>query len=278
ENEVAATCTEEGSYDSVVYCTVCEEELSRESVTVPATGHTWNEGEVTTAATATTDGEMTYTCTVCGETKTETIAATGSPDNTQTQTVCDDLTEVPAGLADKYTTVEELTEDIISMVTASAGYTEENTAVYDVKLQISTDGGLTWVDATEENFPEGGITVTLPYPDGTDSSYDFTVVHMFAVTSARLGIVAGETESPAVTKGETTISFTLTGLSPVAIAWKEGAATETPASTTTATVEPTTTAASPNTGDDASIGLWLALAMACVCGLAVTVAAKKKKG
>lgn len=39
ENEVAATCTTAGSYDSVVYCSVCEEEISRETVNVPATGH-----------------------------------------------------------------------------------------------------------------------------------------------------------------------------------------------------------------------------------------------
>ena len=39
--------------------------------------HTWNEGEATTPATCTTDGVMTYTCTVCKATKTEVIAATG---------------------------------------------------------------------------------------------------------------------------------------------------------------------------------------------------------
>ena len=43
ENEVAATCTEAGSYDSVVYCAECGEEISRESVTVPALGHDWQE-------------------------------------------------------------------------------------------------------------------------------------------------------------------------------------------------------------------------------------------
>ena len=39
ENEVAATCTETGSYDNVVRCSVCGEELSRETVTVDALGH-----------------------------------------------------------------------------------------------------------------------------------------------------------------------------------------------------------------------------------------------
>ena len=39
ENEVDATCTEDGSYDNVVYCTICEAELSRETNTVDALGH-----------------------------------------------------------------------------------------------------------------------------------------------------------------------------------------------------------------------------------------------
>ena len=39
--------------------------------------HQWDEGEVTTAATCTTAGEKTYTCTVCNRTKTETLAALG---------------------------------------------------------------------------------------------------------------------------------------------------------------------------------------------------------
>ncbi len=40
--EDAATCTEDGSYDSVVYCSVCNDELSRTSITIPATGHTYD--------------------------------------------------------------------------------------------------------------------------------------------------------------------------------------------------------------------------------------------
>ena len=39
--------------------------------------HTWGEGMVTTEPTCTEDGVKTYTCSVCNETKTETITATG---------------------------------------------------------------------------------------------------------------------------------------------------------------------------------------------------------
>ncbi|MCD8119222.1 MAG: carbohydrate-binding domain-containing protein, partial [Lachnospiraceae bacterium] len=84
ENEVAATCTTDGSYESVVYCTECGAELSRETITVPATGHTPGEAvkENEKAATCTEDGsyESVVYCTECGEElsrETVTIPATG---------------------------------------------------------------------------------------------------------------------------------------------------------------------------------------------------------
>ena len=79
ENQVAATCTTDGSYDLVVYCTVCKTEISRETTTVDALQHSWNEGTVTTVPTCTTEGEKTYTCTRgnCSATKTETVNALG---------------------------------------------------------------------------------------------------------------------------------------------------------------------------------------------------------
>ncbi len=39
ENEVVATCTEDGSFDEVVYCSVCGEELKREHTIVQKLGH-----------------------------------------------------------------------------------------------------------------------------------------------------------------------------------------------------------------------------------------------
>lgn len=73
ENETAATCDLAGSYDSVVYCAVCGEELSRETVTVEASGHAWDDGTVKTEATCAQAGEVMYTCTLCGETRTESV-------------------------------------------------------------------------------------------------------------------------------------------------------------------------------------------------------------
>ncbi|MBQ7637463.1 MAG: hypothetical protein IJS90_01005, partial [Clostridia bacterium] len=58
ENEVAATCSSDGSYDSVVYCSVCEAELSRDPVNVPSDpdAHVWGEWAVSTPGTCTEDG------------------------------------------------------------------------------------------------------------------------------------------------------------------------------------------------------------------------------
>ena len=97
------------------------------------------------------------------------------------------------------------------------GVPSGNTAVYDVTLMISTDGGKTWVPATRGNFPAGGLTVTLPYPEGTNSSYRFTVVHMF--TTSDFGKTPGDTETPAVTNTSDGLRFTVTGLSPISVGW-----------------------------------------------------------
>ncbi len=75
DSAVAATCTATGLTEGS-HCSVCNTVLVAQK-TVAALGHAWDEGKVTTDPTATTEGVKTYTCTVCGETKTETIPATG---------------------------------------------------------------------------------------------------------------------------------------------------------------------------------------------------------
>ena len=70
ENNVAPDCVNNGSYDNVVYCTVCDAELSRETITVNALGHT--EGAEATCTTA-------QVCTVCNTTL---VAALGHTEGT----------------------------------------------------------------------------------------------------------------------------------------------------------------------------------------------------
>ena len=105
ENETKATCKEDGSYEEVVYCKVCKEELSRDKKIEKATGHsfgewisknelehqricqhdkshveteshTWDEGKITREPQGGEAGVKTYTCTVCGGKKTESVTVT----------------------------------------------------------------------------------------------------------------------------------------------------------------------------------------------------------
>lgn len=70
---IAPSCTEAG-YD-LYTCSGCGATEQRNAK--PALGHKWDNGTVTAEPTEKDPGTMTYTCTVCGQTKTEVIPATG---------------------------------------------------------------------------------------------------------------------------------------------------------------------------------------------------------
>lgn len=66
-------CTEQGKGHTI--CSVCGD-VMRDSVTVDAKGHSWNEGEVMQEATCQKEGEKVFSCNSCGETRTERLAKT----------------------------------------------------------------------------------------------------------------------------------------------------------------------------------------------------------
>ena len=84
ENTVPATCGEAGRTETI--CDNCGEVTATKEI--PATGeHTWDNGTVTTEPTENEPGVRTFTCAVCGATRTETIPATGAHDYQFTKTV-----------------------------------------------------------------------------------------------------------------------------------------------------------------------------------------------
>ncbi len=137
------------------------------------------------------------------------------------------LSEVTGDLGNtEYNTIEKIENKLTETIVSNEGYTEDNTMLYDIEFVTSEDGGQTWVPVTAESFPEEGIVVTLPYPEGTNADeYDFVVTHMFDEDVN--GHHAGEVETPEVTESENGISFRLMGTSPVMIGYKKVAATHT---------------------------------------------------
>ena len=93
KTEVIPALSHEHNYNAVVTAPTCTAKGytthtcacgdSYVDTYVDALGHAWDNGKVTKPATETEDGVKTFTCTRCGETKTETIPATGSVDVTE---------------------------------------------------------------------------------------------------------------------------------------------------------------------------------------------------
>ena len=96
----------------------------------------------------------------------------------------DDLTEVPAGLKDKYDTVDELKADMKLSAEAELKQSADGIFYYDVTLYLVDEEGRK-IEVTADNFPAEGLKVTFDYPTDeatgetiTGGDHMFTVVHM----------------------------------------------------------------------------------------------------
>lgn len=228
--------------------------------TVDANGKVTAVGAGKTTITVTTeDGKKTATATITVEMETPAKPETKVQINTG-------IKEIPQSLKDAGLDTEKKIKDkMLVTVLGQAGYTAERSILYDVELMISLDGGNTWIKATKENFPQEGITVTIPYPAGTTKdNYDFLITHMFTVEMN--GHQPGEVEMPKVTKTDSGIQFTVKSLSPIMVSWKE-VATKAPAETPTVAA-PT---ASVQTGDPNNIMMWIVILAVgiMICGAVV---------
>lgn len=77
ENVIPAGCQTDGSYEDVVYCSICFAELSREVKVIPSTGqHNYFIEQERVDPTCTEDGYVIMAC-ECGESHNELLPATG---------------------------------------------------------------------------------------------------------------------------------------------------------------------------------------------------------
>ena len=75
-NKKEATCKEEG-YSGDTWCKDCGKKILPGQTIAKTENHSWDAGKVTTKATCTEEGEKTFTCSICGDEKTEKVSATG---------------------------------------------------------------------------------------------------------------------------------------------------------------------------------------------------------
>ena len=140
------------------------------------------------------------------------------------QIAANTLDTVPSALSSKFSTINELKNALRAKVNSAV--TASNIAYLDIVLQYKS--GTDWVTVTNPaDFPEGGIDVkvlysTLSATNAPNSSYNFSVVHMF--TTDMSGKTVGDTETLTPTKLDDGITFHVSSLSPFAIGWYKSTA------------------------------------------------------
>ena len=127
ENEIPATCSTDGSYDTVITCADCGVELSRETTVVPALGHDYQDG----------------VCGNCGE------PDPNAPDNTVTM---------------EFSTDVDLTNGVLRITWDPAKLTLVDTDVHaDYTSVLNGKGSITIGFVSMRGIPAGKSIVTLTF-------------------------------------------------------------------------------------------------------------------
>ena len=196
ENEVPATCTENGSYDEVIYCDTCEDELSRISKTTNKLGHLQDDpvGELETQPSCTEEGiawQVTY-CKNCGEELMREKETTQPLGHDYIEGICTrcgdalpDLTVTASGFTGDYDKKEH------SILVVSEGstilyskdnktWTEENPSftevgTYTVYYKISKEGYKTITGSCEVIINEASYDITFDANSGSVTTTSKTI-------------------------------------------------------------------------------------------------------
>ena len=169
EKEVAATCTTDGSYDEVIYCTVCKAEISRESKTTPAAGHSFGAWTVVKEATCIAEGREERECSVCNAKEAKGIVKlshkesgwiTDENNHWKICTVCD----VIVGAKEEHVFGDWITDTPATENTAGSRHQEcslckhKNTEIIPVLSHTHKYDK----EATDEKYLKSAATCTVP--------------------------------------------------------------------------------------------------------------------
>ena len=142
ENEVEATCTGDGSYETVVTCSDCGAELSREKTVVPALGHDYHDG----------------VCSNCGE------ADPNAPDNTV-------IVEI--------TQTVDVTNGVVRVTWDPAKLTLTDSVIHaDYTSEILADGSLTFGYVVLSGISAGKSIATLTFEAVDPTDAEVTIEHI----------------------------------------------------------------------------------------------------
>ena len=165
ENEVAADCTTDGSYDEVVYCADCGVEISRQTVPVPAAGHNFENGS----------------CTECGEADPDY-----QPDLSNALVL--GKNDIESGIVYTYVVpADGRMEFAVGSVYNSAG-SKQYSWYNGSKLQILVGGKAMTASSAKMNVTAGQIiTVEIVSLDGDTFTADITLKELTPAESLVLG-------------------------------------------------------------------------------------------
>lgn len=170
--------------------------------------HTWDDGTVTQEATCTETGIMTYTCTDCGETKTETIPALGH--------------DWDAGVLDETTGITTFTCNRCgATMTSESGVLpgdDSNDVAIDTsqvsKIEVATEGKSNY--EVGDTFSTDGWTILVTFKDGTtttlplsSSNFTYTEPSFGSTGDKTLNVKCGSV-SVRITLKVTKKSYTIT--------------------------------------------------------------------
>lgn len=200
ENVVNASCADDGSYESVVYCANgCGFEYSRETVIVEATGeHVYATETERVDATCTEDGYVVKAC-GCGATETTTLDATGHSYGAPAYEWNDDYTACVA--------------TITCANDASHAVTKNGTVTFETTAATCKEAGKTVYTATFEGEGYATQTAEVDIPTLAHTSATLSAV---APTCIYTGLTEGSYCSAC---GEILVAQTVVAATGAAHAW-----------------------------------------------------------
>ena len=156
--DTEATCKSVGSKSR--HCSRCEEKT--EITEIPKSDHAWDDGKITKEATETAEGVKTYSCKVCGVTRTETIPKKDAV-ATQQPTEGSTVSQSPKNgdtITDNKSNAKYTVTDTVKMnVTYSAPITIKAKTI-TIPATIKINGEIYKVTRIDKNALKGNKKVT----------------------------------------------------------------------------------------------------------------------